>query len=359
MVTHLSRKGYYCCIERARTRRVGDFIVEDVVFARAPVRVCDIGGWTDTWFCNNGSVFNFCIDLYSYVRILCKHDPSIEIVSENLDISTEIDEFRKIEYNGTLDLLKSAIKHLKIQRGIKVFARSDAPPGCGTGTSASIAVAMVGALALLDGHYYVRHEIAQLAHVLETDELGLQSGVQDQYAAAYGGFNFMEIAYPNVKISKIDVRPEVTWELEQQLVLVYLESRSSSDMHAAVIGNYEHGDRHTLDAFDELKACPAAAVQALYKGDLEGFGHVMDRNWAAQKALHPKITNAKIDNLARIATSHHALGFKVNGAGGGGSAVILSSSGNEFALKKDILAAGYQILPCKINFSGLQAWRHR
>ena len=327
-----------------------------IIFARAPVRICDVGGWTDTWFCKGGSVFNFCIDLYSYVRIYPQEAFNIEIISENLDLATEIQEYRKIEYDGTLDLLKSAVKRMHIDQGLRIYARSDAPPGCGTGTSASIAVAMIGALMVLKGKYHVRHEIAELAHVLETEELGLQSGVQDQYASVYGGFNYMDIEYPNVKISRIDVKDEMAWQLEQQMILVYLGSRSSSIMHEAVIANYTNQDEKTLDAFDTLKAAARDIVRATHNGDVERFGAIMGENWAAQKLLHPSITTPAIDTLERIARNHGALGFKVNGAGGGGSAVILSETGREYGLKKAVLQEGYQILPFKINHSGLQAW---
>lgn len=335
--------------------------MNDIIFARAPVRVCDIGGWTDTWFCERGAVFNFCVDLYSYVRVKQQENgpgnSHIDIISENLDLSVEIQEYRKIEYDGTLDLLKAAIKRMNIHQGIKVFARSDAPPGCGTGTSASIAVAMIGALSMLQGHYYVPHETASLAHALETEELKLESGVQDQHAAVHGGFNYIDIEYPNVHVSRIEVKPELQWQLEQQMVLVYLASRSSSDMHQAVIKHYRGGHEPTLHAFETLRACPRSIVQACYKGDLDQFGEIMTENWEAQKQLHPAITNAKIERLETIARDHDALGFKVNGAGGGGSAVILASTGNEHAMKQAITRAGYQILPFTLNQGGLQVWR--
>jgi D-glycero-alpha-D-manno-heptose-7-phosphate kinase len=331
---------------------------EKTIFARAPVRICDIGGWTDTWFCKIGAVFNIGIDLYSYVRLIPKSgDKIINIYSENLDLSQQIREYRDIEYNGTLDLLKAAVKRLEIDRGIDIYARSDAPPGCGTGTSASIAVALIGALSMIKGCTYPSYQVAEMAHALETEELGLQSGVQDQYGAAYGGLNYMEIEYPRVKISHVNSRPEFIWQLEQQMILVYLESRSSSDMHEAVISNYEQGDEKTLEAFETLRQCPGDIMQAVNRGDIAGFGEVMNRNWTAQKQLHEKITTERIDQLERIAIDYNALGFKVNGAGGGGSAVILSSIGNEYALRKEILRNDFQILPFKVNFTGLQVWK--
>ncbi|MHA1681225.1 MAG: GHMP family kinase ATP-binding protein [Promethearchaeota archaeon] len=332
----------------------------NIIFSRAPVRVCDMGGWTDTWFCNQGAVFNFCVDLYSYVRIVPrKNGGTIKIISENLDLSTEIKQFRKIEYDGTLDLLKAAIKRMDIKIGMEIFARSDAPPGCGTGTSASIAVALLSALSYLKNQFHAPHQIAELAHSLETEELELESGVQDQYAAASGGFNFMEIDYPHVKMSRIDVKREFAWQLEQQLVLVYLGSRSSSDMHLKVIENYKNKDEKTVDAFNTLEECARASVQAVGESNLRAFGELMTKNWNAQKDLHPLVTNDKIRKLEAIANNYDALGFKVNGAGGGGSAVILSSVGNEYAMKKAILEEDFVLLPCKLNFNGVQAWSEK
>jgi D-glycero-alpha-D-manno-heptose-7-phosphate kinase len=129
-------------------------------------------------------------------------------------------------------------------------------------------------------------------------------------------------------------------------------------MHNAVISNYEKGDERTLDAFDALRACPKEIVQSVYNNDLEKFGEIMTTNWDAQKQLHDKITNPDITQLERLAKNHDALGFKVNGAGGGGSAVILSSTGNEYDLKLDILKAGFEILPFRLNFNGLQVWQN-
>jgi len=121
--------------------------LSDNIFSRAPVRICDIGGWTDTWYCPNGAVFNICVDLYSYIRIIPSTNKSITIISENLKLQTEINNLEKIEYDGNLDLLKSAVKRMGIKKGAKIYVRTEAPPGCGTGTSASVAVALIAALA--------------------------------------------------------------------------------------------------------------------------------------------------------------------------------------------------------------------
>ena len=330
-----------------------------MVFSRAPVRICDIGGWTDTWFYSKGAVFNICVDLYSYVRIVENDTNKINIISENLDLSTEIKNYNKIEYNGNLDLLKAAVKRMEIdtsKTGLTIFIRADAPPGCGIGTSASVAVALIAALAHYSNKHLIKHKIAKLAHKLETEELKLESGVQDQFAAAYGGINFMEIDYPSVKISNIKINENRICELESQIILVYLSSRSSNEMHKVVIENYEKGQKDTVKSFEIMKNCAFEMKKAINSADLKEMGEIMNKNWEAQKKLHPLIVNPIIEKTEKIAFGTGAIGFKCNGAGGGGSATILAGVGNEYSLKKKLIENGLTVLPAKLNFKGVQTW---
>ncbi|MFX1343717.1 MAG: hypothetical protein ACFFAI_01320 [Promethearchaeota archaeon] len=327
-----------------------------IIFSRAPVRICDIGGWTDTWFCQNGAVFNVCIGLYSYVKIIPTNTNTINIISENLNKHTEIKDFHKIEYDGNLDLLKSAIKRLKIRDGLDIYVRTEAPPGSGTGTSASVAVALITALNNLSNKEQNPLEIAKLAHKLEIEELRLESGVQDQYAAAFGGINFMEINYPEVKLIPLKIEKNLIFELENQMILVYLSKRSSSEMHRAVIENYKKGDTSTLKAFEVIKNCAYEMKKAIQSNDIIYIGDLMNKNWTAQKQLHNSMVNADIKEAERIAINNGALGFKVNGAGGGGSVSILADTGKEYVLKQELIESGFQILPVKLDFMGVQTW---
>ncbi len=330
--------------------------MKKTVFSRSPVRICDAGGWTDTWFYKKGAVFNIAVDLYSYVRIVENSSDKINIISENLDLSTEIMNYRKIEYNGILDLLKAAVKRMEINKGLDIYVRADSPPGCGTGTSASVAVTLIAALAQFSGKSMVAYEIAELAHKVETDELKLESGVQDQYAAACGGINFMEIEYPSVKISNIPIDEKTICELESQLILVYLSSRSSSEMHKAVIQNFKRGHKETVEALETIKNCAFEMKKAIKSNDLLYFGAVMNKNWEAQKKLHPLMLNPVIEKAEAIAKQSNAIGFKINGAGGGGSATILAGVGSEYKLKKKLIESGFTLLPCKLNFTGVETW---
>ena len=325
------------------------------VLTRAPTRICDIGGWTDTWFYPKGAIFSFCVNLYSYVRLVENESKTIKIYAEDLEQSAEILNLKRIEYNGVLDLLKAAIKRMNIENGLDIFVRADAPPGCGTGTSASVAVALISALATYKKLNIDQGNIAALAHKLETEELGLESGVQDQYAAAYGGINFMEIDYPKVKLLKIEINEKRILELENQFILVYFGSRSSSKMHNAVISNYKNRDKATINSFEIMRQC-AYEMKASINSDIDVLGEIINRNWDAQKSLHPLMINPIINKAEKIAKSNGAMGFKCNGAGGGGSATILAECGQEYQIKKKLIENGYTILPCKLSFTGVRSY---
>jgi len=329
-----------------------------IIRSRAPVRVCDMGGWTDTWFCKRGAVLSLAVDLYTHVRLVGNDTGDIHIFSEDLDQSTEIKDFRKIEYDGNLDLLKAAVKRTGLETGADIFVRADSPPGCGTGTSASVAVATLGALALFSGKHLLPYQVAELAHALETEELGMESGVQDQYAAAFGGIAFMEIDYPRVRFSQLRLNDAVLCELEERMILVYIGTRRSSDMHLRVVEQSRRGDKQIHRAFDELTSAAREMVDALTTGDIDSAAALMNRNWGAQKQLHPEMTSAAVDELEKVAFENGAAGFKLNGAGGGGSAAILASPGREQELRTTLSNGGYTLLPCKLNFKGLQAWEY-
>ncbi len=262
-------------------------ILKLTVCARAPVRICDIGGWTDTHYFKNGRVTNFAINLYSYVRVIRNNKNSINIHSENLDLDTQIQDYCSIEYDGVLDLLKAAVKRMDIKEGLDIYVRAEAPPGCGTGTSASVSVALIGALSYHNGKHLLPNEVAALAHAIETEELKLESGVQDQYAAAYGGILSTDILYPLVQVSQIHLASTTACQLESRWILVYLGSRKSSDMHLQVIKRYEDGEENTIKAHHKLKDLAAEMVWALQRDDLDEIARIMNDNWAALQQLYP------------------------------------------------------------------------
>lgn len=328
-----------------------------IVKAQAPNRVLDFGGWTDTWFAGSGCVLNFAVSLYAQVIIATRARPGVSITAQDFGEIIHIAEPGAEPYNGKHDLLKAAVNVMGIDK-LDAYVYADVPAGCGTGSSAAISVALIGALSMLTGEYYRPQQIGRLAHELETKELKIESGVQDQVAAAVGGISFHLIdPYPHVTTSPVRVSPEVAWELESRLVLVYTGERHlSSEVHEKVIGDYQAGSPATRKAMDTLKTTPQLAATALWKGDFAEFAEIMNLNNGAQKALHPDITTEHIERIEEVARPAGAMGFKINGAGGGGSVTVLCETSRRRHVEEQIRAAGYELLPCRFDWEGLRTW---
>jgi D-glycero-alpha-D-manno-heptose-7-phosphate kinase len=262
-----------------------------------------------------------------------------------------------IIYDGEHDLLKAAVKVMGLDQ-IEMQVHSDVPPGCGTGSSAAVSVAMLGALGLLAGRYQRPHEVARLAHELETKELKIESGVQDQIAAAVGGIGYHDIYdYPFVSSTPVRLAPTIIWELESRLLVVYSGARHlSSDVHRKVVGDLEAGRPEALTAMETLRQTPQKAADALWRGDFDTFAEVMNENNAAQAGLHADIVSADLARIEEVARAAGAIGFKINGAGGGGSATLLCKAGARRDVETAVKEAGYQALNCHLDFQGLRVW---
>ena len=205
-----------------------------VIEASAPVRICDNGGWTDTWFGGPGRVLNIAVTPGIEVSIR----PAVGRDLVVLDVQTFADRYSVVPMARRVarhPLLEAAIDALPPPRGltVEVSVRSGVPAGCGTGTSAAVAVALLGGLAALRGEQRSRRDIAYAAHRLEVDVLGVQSGIQDQLSAALGGINYLEIEpYPEARVYPLPI-----WEeLGPRLTLVFLgRAHDSSAVHRQVI----------------------------------------------------------------------------------------------------------------------------
>ena len=237
--------------------------------ARAPVRFCDLGGWTDTRVVPRGAVLNFAARLYTYVTLTIREGQSgITLESLDTDERVHFHDVRRVEYNGVLDLLKAAVARAGIvthksglysmRWEVKVQVRSEAPPASGLGSSAALGVAAIGALSRYQGRHLLAQEVARESQLLEVEDLKLESGVQDQLASACGGVSFMEVEYPKARVLPVPLSPEVRFELEDRFVLVYTgKSHFSTQMHQKVIAAFEAGEPATHAAFRTLADCAA------------------------------------------------------------------------------------------------------
>jgi D-glycero-alpha-D-manno-heptose-7-phosphate kinase len=265
-----------------------------VIVATAPVRVCDAGGWTDTWFAGRGAVCNLAVRPGVRVEL----HPADELV---IDAD-----------GGPSPLVVVALEEAGVHAG-RVVVRSAVPPGSSLGTSAAVAVAVLAAAGV------PRSALARRAHAVEVERLGLQSGVQDQAAASSGGASWLEIDYPAARRSAIAVPPAAWRSLDARFVTVFLGEHRSSAVHERVIADLTDD----ASALDELRACAVAARDALAAGDLRAYGVALARNTEAQRALHPALVSAAADEVIAVARRAGALGWKVNGAGGEGGSVTV------------------------------------
>ena len=278
-----------------------------VINATAPIRICDLGGWTDTWFAERGAVFNIGVYPYAEVQVTVTETPpgekrKIIIHAENFGDRYILDA-GPIEYDKH-PLLEASIDIMEIPENLsfEVNLFSNAPAGCSTGTSAAVSVALLAALDALTPGRLTPHEIASLAHRVETEKLGLQCGIQDQLCSAYGGICYIDMyAYPHASVSQIVVPNSVWWELERRMVLVYLgRTHSSSEVHGQVIQRLE-AEGADKSVLEPLRQAARDGKNAIYRGDFDALGRAMmvQLGWPLDDTHGFALDAAKALELAR------------------------------------------------------------
>lgn len=277
------------------------------------MRACDVGGWTDTWFAGHGAVFHVAVGPGTTVEAWPAASTTIE--------APDLPGVR------SHPLLEAACSTSEVPARVRVT--SAVPPGASLGTSASVVVALLGALDALAGRSRSPAEVAAAAHRVETELLGLQSGVQDQLAAAHGGAELVTIErYPSTTTTPL-ASPD-------GLVVVFLgRSHVSSAVHEQVIAALDGDDR-----LEPLRAAAHAAADAARRSDWPSLGAAMRAANEGQRALHPALVSDLADAVGALADRHGALGWKVNGAGGDGGSVSVLLDGHPAVFAADVAAMG-------------------
>lgn len=302
-----------------------------LINSSAPTRICDNGGWTDTWFAQYGFVFNIAVEPRVYVQIGVYPRKTF---SNQITISAE--NFGDV-YRRELGmpwqhhpLIEATIEQIGVPEDVslKIHLYSEAPPGASMGTSAAVVVALVGALDCLTAGRYSPYEVAMQAHQVETVQLQRQCGIQDQLAAAFGGINFIDMQqYPHAEVSSIRLEEMVLHELERRLLVVYLgKPHDSSQVHETVIAALED-EGAEAPRLATLRETAVWARNALLAGNFTELGQAFIANTEGQRALHPDLINPKAQQIMDLAQEHQVLGWKVNGAGGQGGSIALLLDG--------------------------------
>ena len=332
-----------------------------LIRSKAPLRISFAGGGTDVPpFPDHegGYVLNATINKHTYGTLRPRTDQHIQIASVDFGLLLHCEADRLI-YDGKLDLVKAAIRKFGYANGgFNLFLESDAPPGSGLGSSSSMMVTLVGLLKEHKALPLTDYEIAQLAYVIERRELGIRGGLQDQYAAAFGGFNFMEFTGDRVIVNPLRISQSGINELEHNLLLCYTgRTRFSDRIIEDQTSRYQQQEGNTLEGLREQKVLAVELKNALLQRRFNHFGDLMHQAWISKKKISPKISTATIDGFYEEARKHGALGGKIMGAGGGGYMLFYCP----FELKHKVAAALERIgaTPCEFRFSveGLQTWR--
>jgi D-glycero-alpha-D-manno-heptose-7-phosphate kinase len=330
--------------------------------ARAPLRISFAGGGTDVPpfpATEGGCVLSATIDRYAYGSLVARADRTVTIESVDFKTTAEMSLDEEILCDGSLDLIKAAVRRFGRDHtdGYDLVLRSNAPPGSGLGSSSTMMVALTGLLAAHYGRVLDEYEVARLAHAIEREDLGITGGMQDQYAATFGGFNFIEFT-DRVIVNPLRIRDEIVHELELSLLLCFTGITRDS---ARVI---EDQTRRALASADDTmaglraqKELAVAMKAALLTGAVQEFGELLGEAWVQKKRMSPLISNARIDELYEIAQANGALGGKITGAGGGGYILLFCDFTKKHRVMEALEFAGAVITEFAFDTKGLTTWR--
>lgn len=336
----------------------------EILRSKAPLRISFGGGGTDVdpyRSLYGGCTLSTTIDKYAYASCRPRKDSVIEVQSLDYNIVAKYDTGQPFIMDGELDLAKAVISELKqkrASRGFDLFMHSDAPPGSGLGSSSTMVVALVS----LFKEYYRRpltsYEVAALAYHIERDVLGLKGGMQDQYGATFGGFNFIEYTGDKVIVNPLRLDPATLHELHYSLILCYTgRTRQSAGIIDNQMQNVEDGDRKAVHATHALRDLCVDMKNALLQGDLASFGNLLHESWLQKKKIANRITNARIDKLYAESRKLGALGGKIVGAGGGGYLLLFVPFDRRHRIKKRLVELNAAPVDFNFDYDGVVTWR--
>ncbi|MBE1237880.1 dehydrogenase [Phaeovibrio sulfidiphilus] len=338
------------------------------VRARAPLRLGLAGGGTDVSpYCDlyGGAVMNATIDRFIYSSVRLIEPGQVRFVSQDLGVSETLEAAHPVPAVGPLALLKAIYN--RIVRDycdgeplpLEIATYSEAPAGSGLGSSSTLVVSVVQALADLLALPLGEYDVASLAYTIERKDLGLAGGRQDQYAASFGGFNYMEFsANDAVIVNPLRIRPEVIAEMTLQTILCFTGvSRQSAEIINEQTANVKKGAEKSVEAMHALKQTAVEMKNALLKGDIARVCATLQAGWESKKDMASSISNAHIEEAMHTGLSAGASAGKVSGAGGGGFIMFFVP----FEHRRSVLAAlgarGFRTETIQYTKEGVTSWR--
>lgn len=337
-----------------------------IIRSRAPLRISFGGGGTEVepYLSERGGlVLSATIDRYAYGSLRLRDDRQITVTSLDYDVVARFNLDEPLTYDGNLDLVKAVIRRLNQgnhDQGLDFFLHSDAPPGSGLGSSSTVVVALIGLFKQWLHLPLTHYEIADLAYQIERLDLGIKGGKQDQYAATFGGFNFIEFYRDTTVVNPLRVPRNVINELHYNLLFCYTgKTRRSAGIIDTQVEGYVRRKEEVLQAMDELKRIATALKNALLQGRLDDFGALLHETWMNKKKMAAQISDPHIDELYETALKHGALGGKISGAGGGGYMFFYCRFDRKHVIAEQLERLGAQVVNFNFELRGLQTWEVR
>jgi len=339
-----------------------------IIRSRTPLRLGFAGGGTDVAAysdAHGGCVLNATIGMYAHATLVPRTDGRVRFVAADRDECFEAGADLMGDA-GPLALHRGVYRRMVADHNggrplpVALTTYCDVPAGSGLGSSSTLVVAMVEAFRELLGVPLSEYDVAHLAYHIERHDLGLQGGRQDQYAATFGGVNFMEFHGDNVVVNPLRVRELTLTELETSLVLYFTGvSRHSADIIDEQTRNVRAGDAEALTALHAMKADAVAMKEALLKADIPRFAAIMGRSWQAKKRTARNVTSPAIDRVYDMAVKSGAYAGKVSGAGGGGFMMFMVDPLRRMELIRVLQGEAGTLIPCNFTHRGSETWRTR
>lgn len=337
-----------------------------IVRSQAPLRLGLAGGGTDIdLYCEKygGYVLNATISMYIRCTIKERDDGKIVFDSPDTNCLVEYESAESLALDGMLDLYKCIYNRLvrdfiKKPLSFSLHTYSDAPSGSGLGGSSTLVVAIIAAfvewLHLPLGEY----DVAKLAFEIEREEMGIVGGAQDQYAATFGGFNFMEFyGDKRVIVNPLRVKNWIVSELESQVVLYFTNiTREAKDIESHKKGKLQGGK--SLEAMHQIKQDASDMKEALLKGYFKNIARILGKSWESKKVISEIVSNDEVDRIYRLAMDSGAYSGKISGAGAGGFMFFMVDPIRKYNLVKKLNTEGGGGYVAEFNFvkEGVKSW---
>lgn len=338
-----------------------------IIRSKAPLRLGLAGGGSDVSPYSDlygGLILNATINLYAYCTIEETNNGKIEIVASDLQQKLIYDESKTLPIDGQLDLHKGVynrvVKEFNLNSlSFRITTYSDAPAGSGLGSSSTMVVCILKAFVEWQNLPMGEYEIARMAYEIERIDLNLSGGKQDQYAAAFGGFNFMEFHKDDVVIvNPLRVKRWIIDELESSMVLYYTgASRSSANIIDEQKKNTSSGNQTAIEAMHRIKQSSVNMKMALLKGDIRTFASILGEAWEDKKKMASAISNTMIQDVFDVAMNAGAIAGKVSGAGGGGFIMFVVDPAAKRKLVDALNELDGVIMPFQFSEGGTHGWK--